>query len=171
MARINADPARVAARQAKANVARNTAEHRSLRSVILKRQWGDPQMAAVMTRAGAQNGARTFTDPEMRLKGLRTRCEAQARETAARVGIPLATVAEFRALRRHRFTIDEARDVLRASYPALFAALDTGCHEAALRARGPMPAIGTPQRARWSRRVAVERGYEAVSISSGRVAP
>ncbi len=101
------------------------------------------------------------SDPDIlqrRIDNLRAATPGQTRRQAQRlalsVNIPVALVKEYRALRRNRFSKEEARGVLARSHPEAFRDIRTAQRLVAVRAAGPQPAPGTERRSAWTRRVA-----------------
>lgn len=152
MAEIAADPRRVAERKHKAAVAQGTLQSRAKRRLIMKRIQRDPVIKAKMAAAGSRNGLVNLLDQEARERGCATRRRNDAVKTAERAGIPLCLVTAFRGLRRRRFPVDEIVASFRSSYPEAFAAMEAAAGATTLRDLGPIPAIGMPGRAEWTRR-------------------
>ena len=152
MAELQADPARVAARLAKAEVGKACPKYRAQCRTRMNRLHRNSKTHAKMVAAGSANAALNFLSPESRAKCSASRRVNAAKETAARWQIPLSLVDEFRALRHRRFPSDEIIAVLRTSHPAAFAQMEAEKVATALRDLGPAPAIGMPDRAAWTQR-------------------
>jgi hypothetical protein len=90
----------------------------------------------------------------------------RARNHAADLGIPEWMVPEYRDVRRkHRVNRAEALDMLRQFHPVVFSQRDAERRAAALRELGPVPAIGTPGRAAWTRNAAA--ALASLSLDDG----
>lgn len=121
----------------------------------------NPAAMAELRVSGRRRAAIMNSDPDIqqrRVDRLRAATPGQTQRQAERlardVSIPVEFVREYRALRRNRFSKEEARGVLARSHPEAFRNIHAAERSAIVRAAGPQPAPGTEQRRAWTARVA-----------------
>lgn len=115
--------------------------------------------------AARKQSSRLNGDPAIhaaRLAGLGRsvagRVRRNAERLAARVGIPVSLVEEFRFLRWSKhYSQDGAVALLAGMHPEAFREIRTAQRSAAGRTAGPQPAPGMPERREWIRKATEER--------------
>lgn len=159
MARLRADPAMLARMNVSgARTLRDPAVTAKRVATLLANRQGIANIAA----AARKQSSRLNGDPAIhaaRLAGLRRSVEGRVRRNAerlaARVGIPVSLVEEFRFLRWSKhYSQADAVALLASVHPEAFRDIRAAQRLAAVRAAGPQPAPGTERRSAWTRRVA-----------------
>lgn len=120
----------------------------------------NPRAVANIAAAARRAGACQRADPDAearRLAASRAAVPTQKARAAMRLAdrarIPLVLVPEYRELRLAKLTLEQARETLLRAHPKAFAPIVAACRAESIRAAGPAPAIGSPQRATWTRKV------------------